>query len=351
VATFLQQLDQRFASKSGSEGICDLSEWTKYFALDVVSALTMGKSYGLLDAGYDAVGIIKARTDLLRYFTIINNVTWLDRVLKKNPILLWLGRHGWWNSVTATVPIAVRQMEEKKRTFKGVDENNKSRVDLLTKFLQAKVDNPELVDDRAVLGLTLSMVNAGSGTVSTTLAAVFYFLLKTPDVMKELVAEIDEHFPMPQRSTKYPGLQDFTYFVTPFSTSQTLPLLDAVVKEIFRLWPGLGMQLIERVTPPEGAMILGEHIPGDLIVSCNAWIMHRHKPTFGEDVEDFRPQRWLEKDGSVAEKERINAMNKALLVWGSGPNTCIGKNIALLELYKVIPSTLRAFRVCCPMLS
>ncbi|ETI26004.1 hypothetical protein G647_02781 [Cladophialophora carrionii CBS 160.54] len=343
VATFLAQLNARFAGRPGEDGICDMSEWTKYFALDVVSALTMGKGYGLLEAGYDHIGIVEARTTFLRYFTIVNNVTWLDRVLKKNPVLMWLGRHGLWNSVTATVPIALRQMDEKKRTFKGVDEDSKTRVDLLTKFLQAKVDNPDIVDDRAVLGLTLSMVNAGSGTVATTLAATFYFLLKYPAVMKALVEEIDAHFepvaaPPKAKAEADHSAADFHDYVVPFAESQKLPLLDAVLKEIFRIWPGLGMQLIERLTPPEGAHILGEYIPGNIIVSCNAWIMHRHKPTYGDDVEVFRPQRWLD-----ASPEQLAAMNKALLVWGAGPNTCIGKNIAFLELFKVIPSVLRVF--------
>lgn len=271
----------------------------------------------------------------------VNNLTWLDQVLKKNPVLMWLGRHGLWNSVTPTVPIALRQVDQKKREFKGVDENSKARVDLLTKFLQAKIDNPEIVDDRAVLGLTLSMVNAGSGTVATTLAATFYFLLKYPQVMKELVAEIDECFPPPTTSAAAGKPIDFHKYVVPFAESQKLPFLDAVLKEIFRIWPGLGMQLIERVTPPEGAHIMGEYIPGNIIVSCNAWIMHRHKPTYGEDVEVFRPHRWLD-----ASPEQQAAMNKASLVWGAGPNTCIGKNIAFLELFKVIPSVLRMFKVC-----
>jgi cytochrome P450 len=72
VATFLSQLDQRFAGKPGPDGICDLSEWTKYFALDVVSALTMGKPYGLLEAGYDSVGIVEARTTFVRYFSVVS---------------------------------------------------------------------------------------------------------------------------------------------------------------------------------------------------------------------------------------------------------------------------------------
>jgi hypothetical protein len=47
IATFLRSLDERFVGKLGPDGICDMSDWTKYFALDIVSALTMGAPYGL----------------------------------------------------------------------------------------------------------------------------------------------------------------------------------------------------------------------------------------------------------------------------------------------------------------
>jgi hypothetical protein len=110
IATFLRVLDEKFVGKIGADGICDMSDWTKYFALDIVSALTMGVPYGLLKASRDHIGIIKARTGFLRYFTIVNNVTWLDKVLRKNPILMWLGRLGLYNAVTPTVPFARDQI-------------------------------------------------------------------------------------------------------------------------------------------------------------------------------------------------------------------------------------------------
>jgi hypothetical protein len=78
VATFLRAMDERFAGELGADGVCDMSDWCKYFALDVVSALTMGASYGFLEAGYDHIGIIKARTDFLRYFTIVSNLPTCD---------------------------------------------------------------------------------------------------------------------------------------------------------------------------------------------------------------------------------------------------------------------------------
>jgi cytochrome P450 len=207
------------------------------------------------------------------------------------------------------------------------------QVDLLAKFLRAKKEHPETVDDRAVLGLTLSMVNAGSDTTATSLAATFYHLLKNPDIMRTLVSELDAYFLL-SPTNKYPSaLQDC---ITTFADAQKLPYLDACIKETFRLHPALGGQLSERIVPPSGATISGSFIP----VSCSSWLVHRHKPTFGDDAELYRPQRWLQSSS-----EQLSAMNRALLTFGAGPNTCVGKNIALLEMYKLVPSVLRAFEV------
>lgn len=250
---------------------------------------------------------------------------------------------GWYNKTTATVPFAQKQisarhsaLDSKIHAMDLQSSDGTRSADLLTKFLNAKADFPEVVEDRAVLGLTLSMVNAGSGTIATTLSAIVYYLLKSSQVMNKLMSELDAHFPPPQS----PVNDMFEDWVVPFGEAQKLPYLDACMKETFRIHPSLGGQLMERVTPPEGAIIAGEQIPGGTRVSSNAWLTHRHKPTYGTDVETFRPERWLECDS-----QQLSTMNSALLVFGAGPNTCIGKNIGLLELYKMVPTILRMFKI------
>jgi cytochrome P450 len=32
------------------------------------------------------------------------------------------------------------------------------------------------------------------------------------------------------------------------------------------------------------------------VVGANPWVIHRNKEVYGEDVEDFRPDRWLKED-------------------------------------------------------
>ena len=98
--------------------------------------------------------------------------------------------------------------------------------------------------------------------------------------------------------------------------------------------------MIERVTPREGATICGHFVPGGTIVGANSWVIHRNREVFGEDVEVYRPERWLIDDG-----EKVKIMNRSLYQFGGGSHTCLGKHIAYLELYKVIPSLLAMYEV------
>ncbi|EOD49073.1 putative cytochrome p450 family protein [Neofusicoccum parvum UCRNP2] len=64
-------------------------------------------------------------------------------------------------------------------------------------------------------------------------------------------------------------------------------------------------------------------------VGTSPWVLHRNKSIYGEDAEDFRPDRWLDE-------EKKHDMHRYSFVFGGGSRTCIGKNIAMLEMSKQI---------------
>ena len=219
---------------------------------------------------------------------------------------------------------------------KGQDPNDTPGVrrgDLLSMFLKAKDDRPDFFNDGRVLTMAVSMAFAGSETTAISLAAVFYFLLKNPSTYQKLIQELDNAIEAGDIGNRSSGL------VT-WAESQKLPYLDACVKEAFRLHPAAGLPL-ERYVPPQGAEICEEHIPGGTIVGCNAWVIHRRPEIFGQDVGLYRPERWIE-----ASKEQRKEMDGTMFQFGAGARTCIGKNISLLEIYKLVPSFLRRFEVC-----
>lgn len=68
-------------------------------------------------------------------------------------------------------------------------------------------------------------------------------------------------------------------------------------------------------------------------------VIHHRKDVFGEDVEVFRPERWMDNE------EKVRRMRTTLFAFGSGKYSCLGKNLSRLELFKVIPELIRAFEV------
>lgn len=67
--------------------------------------------------------------------------------------------------------------------------------------------------------------------------------------------------------------------------------------------------------------------------------MHRHPDIFAPDPDVFRPERWLESG-----VQQLKDMERCFIPFGLGTRTCIGKNISILEMSKVIPQLVRRYK-------
>lgn len=225
-----------------------------------------------------------------------------------------------------------------------IDDGGNASVDLLSKFLAARDSRPDFMSDKLVLAMAVSMAFAGSETTAISLSAVFYNLLRHPAALARLRAELDD-------AARAGAFADYELGVVTWAESQRLPYLDACIKEAFRTYPAAGLPL-ERIVPEPGVEIAGHHVRGGTIVGCSAWLIHRRPEIFGDDVDAYRPERWL-VDESLPEAQReererrVREMNGHMFQFGMGARTCIGKNISLLEMYKLVPSLLRRFEVRC----
>lgn len=263
----------------------------------------------------------------------------LDTLLWKNPLILFLQRIGLDKRMHPVTLFAQNRSAERSAQVSkiqrfGLSDDERaapSGIDLLSKFAQASHDHP-FMDDRRILSTCSSMVFAGSETTAISLSAIFFFLLRNPSVYEKLLREIDE------------GVQNGTIEhaddkTVSWPSAQKLPYLDACIQEAFRLHPAPGL-LLERIVPPQGMSICDTFVPGGTIVGCNPWVIHRSTSVFGADADVYRPERWLE-----AAPEQLKEMKGAMLQFGAGARTCIGKNVSLLEIYKLVPSFLRRFEV------
>ena len=263
---------------------------------------------------------------------------WVDLLFLKNPLLLLLDRFGVKLTAFPITTFARTRMSERLSEIEANrsagKEESTGRADLLSMFLKAKVDRPDFMNDQRVLTMAVSMAFAGSETTAISLAAVFYYLLRHPQCYQKVMDELEG-------AVRDGRVENRPNGAVSWAESQDLQYLDACIKEAFRMHPAAGLPL-ERVVPPQGIEIDGEFVPGGTIVGCNAWVIHKRQDVFGlkHNVDEYIPERWLE-----ATKEQLKEMNGNMFQFGAGSRTCIGKNISLLEVYKLVPSFLRRFEV------
>ncbi|CAL5867508.1 uncharacterized protein PFLUO_LOCUS1727 [Penicillium psychrofluorescens] len=331
IHTFFAQLDEFVARKK----VCDIASWLQYYAFDVIGELTFGKPLGFLERGGDVDGIIAALEKMLNYSGKIGQIPWLDYVFIKNPLRQFIKG----GSTGAVARFARTQLDERLRQTEGTDDKPAppSHRDFLARFLEAKKTHPDIVSDNQVFSYTISNVNAGSDTTAISLRAVLYYTLKSTRVTAKLNQELTDAYREKRISLPVSWKQ----------SQEQLPYLDAVIKEALRLHPAVGL-LLERIVPAGGLQLChgGPYLPAGTIVGANPWIIHRSS-VFGDDVDAFIPERWLQKNDETETDfhARKQQMLRATFTFGAGPRTCIGKNISLLEIYKLIPSMYLRYKI------
>lgn len=215
------------------------------------------------------------------------------------------------------------------------------RVDLLGKLLSARDDEGKAMPREELTAEALTQLIAGSDTTSKCVSspeflhndsvdaniivssscAITYHLARNPQVQRKLQAELDAEF----------ANEDDP--VTTFDGVKRLPYLQAVIDEALRLHSTSGIGL-PRVAPEGGLTVCGEYFPEGTILSVPTYSIHRDKEVWGEDSEDFRPERWFE-GGSEKDKERQKTFNP----FSFGPR-CV--------LHALHESLIAYMRVCRP---
>lgn len=339
-AVFLSRLDELFADTGK---VCDLSTWLGWYAFDVIGELTLSKRLGFLEKAEDVEGIGASVASNFDRCSVLGQMPWLDLVTWKNPIY----QRFFAKPVSSPIlQFGQRRLEER---LKGTDDHEQpeinirdpalrekvvhgtlpSKPDFLSRFLHLHSEQPDVVSDRQLLAYLFMNINAGSDTIASTLRALFYHLLKHPSSHAALTSELDGAAKAGKLTLPLPT----------YAQTQPLPYLNAVIKESLRLNPALALPL-ERIVPPNGLDINFEHLPPGTIVGINPWVLHRDTRIFGDDAEEWNPSRWLTED-----KERMRWMEAHLLSFGAGKRSCLGRNIAMLELGKLVPAVLGRYEV------
>ncbi|KAI5921572.1 cytochrome P450 [Camillea tinctor] len=320
---------QRLSELSNSGIMANMGHWMQCYAFDVIGCITYSKRFGFLDQGKDIKGIIGALEKLLVYATMVGVYPSFHRVLLRLNELIAKGTES--AGVNYVLDYTKNLITENQATPKVIDDEKRGVLvgakDFLSKFVEKHTKDPNSFTRYHILQGCANNMIAGSDTTAISLSSILYHLLKYPETLAKLREEISTF--QEAGKVSYPYIK--------FKEAQEMPYLQAVIKEALRLHPATGLP-IERVVPAGGATISGKFFPEGTIVGVNTWIEHRNTLIWGEDANEFRPERWLSDDS-----EKISVMNRHWMPFGLGSRTCIGRHIAHLEISKAIPRLVRDF--------
>ncbi|KAJ6577342.1 cytochrome P450 [Mycena capillaripes] len=184
--------------------------------------------------------------------------------------------------------------------------------------------------ENLVISQAAAFLFAGADTTTVSLVYIVWEIARTPDVYAKLRKVLEEIMP---DAGMIPGAQEL----------KDTPYLAAVIREGLRLWAP-GQSMLERVVPPGGAVHEGYFLPGGTVIAGQAWSSHRRDTTF-PDPYVFRPERWLKEiDGKQTIYEDADMLG-TYWPFGIGMRGCIGRPLAEMELYMIIATIVRRFKI------
>ncbi|EGD94147.1 hypothetical protein TESG_01671 [Trichophyton tonsurans CBS 112818] len=250
----------------------DIGKWFKYFGFDVMGDLSFGRPFDMLTTGnpHFLFGMMESSKPVVG--TLIG-VPWLFILFQKLPGISRV-RSNWisWCGV---------QVQERMKL-------GTTRPDLFSYILGN--DLSEATSDGDLTYDAELAIVAGSETTALNLTTVLYLLALHPEQKKALQAEID---------LLIPTLDQFSH-----QKLASSHLLEGCINEALRLFPPVPSG-VQRLTPPQGAMIADRWIPGDTIVSTPTYTLHRDSRYFVQP-NHFIPERWSSKPGLIIRKDAFN---------------------------------------------
>ncbi|KAF8142227.1 cytochrome P450 [Mycena galopus ATCC 62051] len=215
----------------------------------------------------------------------------------------------------------VREKENAAR--QGLEVNTDVFGQLVEQHRSDKTKN-SLTEAEIVAQTEIIMV-AGQDTTACTLAFGVLELAKAPEFQDKLRAEIHSTVSRaPAGTVAY----------------DSMPLLNAFIKEVLRLYPAEPMtdrMAVQDTVIPLARSIttsMGEHLShipvrkGQIVTLAIA-SYQRLQSRWGEDAHKFNPTRWLDTEACKGEAVGPYAN---LLSFIGGPRTCLGWRFAILEM-------------------
>jgi len=161
-----------------------------------------------------------------------------------------------------------------------------------------------------------SLYGAGFETTSTTLMWWILAMVAFPEVQRRAQAELDAVVGRARLPT--------------FADAPRLPYVRAITKEVIRWRPAVRLGLPH--VAAEDDWYEGMFIPKGATCIANIWHCNRDRSVFGDDADDFKPERHLGDNGELLPGPK-ETNQEGHVSFGFGRRICVGKHLANESLF------------------
>ncbi|KAI0765297.1 cytochrome P450 monooxygenase pc-bph [Fomes fomentarius] len=315
----------------------DCLPWYNYLAFDIIGDLAFGAPFGMLVACKDSAPVAVSHKEAMAAYGKANKDS---MEIQYFPAVQVLNDRGEFSASLGVLPPYLRPLVKRLPWFsKGNQAVQRlagiavaavarrladpiDRVDLLAKLQGGRDDDGKPMGREELTAEALTQLIAGSDTTSNTSCALTYHLAKNQHAQRKLQQELDA------------ALSGDDDPVTTYEQVKRLPYLEAVVNEALRIHSTSGIGL-PRLLPKGGLTVCGRFFPEGTVLSVPTYTIHRDPAVWGDDPDAYRPERWFEQDKV--------AMQKTFNPFSFGPRSCVGRNLASLELLVIVASIFRRY--------
>lgn len=323
---FVNKWDDLSKNAQGGFAKIDSLHWFNYLAFDMIGDLAFGQPFGMLEKGKDITEIQLTPGGPITYAPAVEVLNRRGEVSGTlgclpglKPYAKYLPDPFFSKGLAAVQNLAGIATARVGQRLDGKQDTE--RVDLLARLMEGKDEHGNPMGRQELTAEALTQLIAGSDTTSNTSCAILYWVLKTPGVLQKLRKELDDAIP-----------EDID--VPTFEMVKDLKYLNNVIQETMRIHSTSSLGLPRIVPPGPGVDILGQHFPPYTVLSVPAYTIHLSEEIWGSNAAEFVPDRW----DNLTERQK-----NGFIPFSSGPRSCVGRNVAEMELFLIVSTTFRRY--------
>ncbi|KAL5710404.1 hypothetical protein ACHQM5_020968 [Ranunculus cassubicifolius] len=208
--------------------------------------------------------------------------------------------------------------------------------DLLSRFMKKRDIDGNHFPPHVLSRIALNFVLAGRDTSSVALSWFFWLVMTHPEIEEKIVKEISTVL----NETRGEDQAKWVEEPLNFDEADKLIYLKAALAETLRLYPSVPEDF--KYVISDDILPDGTHVPAGSSVTYSIYSVGRMKSIWGEDCMEFRPHRWLTLSGDRFETPKDGYK---FVAFNAGPRTCLGKDLAYLQMKSVAAAVLLRYRL------